>query len=170
GAEVLYCASFSKTLSPGLRVGWLVPGHHQARVEYLKYVLNMASPTVPQLALADVLHSGGYERHLRTVRSDYARAVGRMIEAVTRHFPAGTRITQPAGGFVVWVELAPQVDSLRLAQLARAEGVSIAPGPIFSATQKYRNFMRLSCACPWHSDVETALARLGTLTANLSIG
>ena len=170
GAEVLYCASFSKTLSPGLRVGWLVPGRHQARVEYLKYVLNMASPTVPQLALADVLHSGGYERHLRTVRSDYARAVGRMIEAVTRHFPAGTRITQPAGGFVVWVELAPQVDSLRLAQLARAEGVSIAPGPIFSATQKYRNFMRLSCACPWHSDVETALARLGTLTANLSIG
>ena len=170
GAEVLYCASFSKTLSPGLRVGWLVPGRHQARVEYLKYVLNMASPTVPQLALADVLHSGGYERHLRTVRSDYARAVGRMIEAVTRHFPAGTRITQPAGGFVVWVELAPQVDSLRLAQLARAEGVSIAPGPIFSATQKYRNFMRLSCACPWHSDVETALARLGTLTANLSTG
>lgn len=163
GAEVIYCASFSKTLSPGLRVGWIVPGRHQARVEYLKYVLNLASSTVPQLALADVLHSGGYERHLRAVRSDYARAVGRMIEAVTRHFPAGTRVTQPAGGFVIWVEMAPQVDSLRLAQLARAEGVSIAPGPIFSATQKYRNFMRLSCACPWDGRIEAALGRLAGL-------
>lgn len=163
GAEVIYCSSFSKTLSPGLRVGWIVPGRHQGRVEYLKYVLNLATPTVSQLALAELLGGGGYERHLRAVRGDYARAVARMIDAVMRHFPAGTRITQPAGGFVIWVELAPQVDSLKLAKLARAEGISIAPGPIFSATQKYRNFMRLSCACPWDGRIEAALERLTRL-------
>ncbi|HNB83377.1 MAG TPA: PLP-dependent aminotransferase family protein, partial [Pseudomonadales bacterium] len=163
GAEVIYCSSFSKTLSPGLRVGWILPGRHQARVEYLKYVLNLATPTVSQLAMAELLRGGGYERHLRAVRGDYARAVGRMIEAVTRHFPPGTRITQPAGGFVIWVELAPHVDSLELARRARSEGISIAPGPIFSAAQKYRNFVRISCACPWNGRIEAALARLAQL-------
>lgn len=163
GAEVIYCSSFSKTLSPGLRVGWIVPGRHQERVEYLKYVLNLATSTVSQLALAELLGGGGYERHLRAVRGDYARAVSRMIDAVMRHFPAGTRITQPAGGFVIWVELAPQVDCVELARLARTEGISIAPGPIFSATQKYRNFMRLSCACPWGGRIEAALGRLASL-------
>jgi DNA-binding transcriptional MocR family regulator len=167
GAEVIYCSSFSKTLSPGLRVGWILrwilPGRHKGRVEYLKYVLNLATPTVSQLALAELLGGGGYERHLRTVRGDYARALERMIEAVMRHFPPGTRITQPAGGFVIWVELAPDVDSLELARRARAEGISIAPGPIFSATQKYRNFMRLSCACPWDGRIEAALGRLAGL-------
>lgn len=163
GADILYCASFSKTLSPGLRIGWIAPGRHQARIEYLKFVTNMATPTVPQLAVAQLLGSGGYERHLRAVRGDYARAVTRMIDAVTRHFPTGTRITQPAGGFVIWVELAPEVNSLVLARQARAEGVSIAPGPIFSAKQKYRNFMRISCACPWDGRVEAALARLARL-------
>ena len=160
GAEVIYCSSFSKTLSPGLRVGWILPGRHQSRVEYLKYVLNLATPTVPQLAMAELLRGGGVERHLRAVRGDYARAIARMIEAVTRHFPPGTRITQPAGGFVIWVELAPHVDSLELARRARSEGISIAPGPIFSATQKYRNFVRISCACPWDRRVEAALAWL----------
>ena len=163
GCEVIYCSSFSKTLSPGLRVGWILPGRHQPRVEYLKYVLNLATPTVSQLALAELLRGGGYERHLRAVRGDYARAVGRMIEAVTRHFPPGTRITQPAGGFVIWVELAPHVDSLELARRARSEGISIAPGPIFSAAQKYRNFVRISCACPWNGRIEAALARLAQL-------
>ncbi len=163
GAEVLHCASFSKTLSPGLRVGWLVAPERQSRVEYLKYVFNLATPTISQLALAEVLRGGGYERHLRAVRGDYARAVERMIAAVTRYFPPGTRVSQPAGGFVVWVELAPEVDSLEIARAARAEGISIAPGPIFSATQKYRNFMRLSCACPWDGRIEAAVARLASL-------
>lgn len=162
-ADVLYCSSFSKTLSPGLRVGWIAPGRHRERVEYLKYVTNLATPTVPQLALAELLESGRYERHLRQVRGEYARAVARMTDAVTRHFPAGTRITQPQGGFVVWVELPEHVDSFELARRALAAGVSIAPGPIFSATQKYRNFMRLSCARVWDAQVERAVAALARM-------
>ncbi len=162
-ADVLYCSSFSKTLSPGLRVGWIVPGRHLERVEYLKYVSNLATPSVPQIAVAELLASGQYDRHLRSVRSLYAQAVARMTEAVTRHFPEGIRVTQPEGGFVIWVELPKSVDSIQLAQQALAEGISIAPGPIFSATQKYKNFIRLSCACPWDARIERSLATLARL-------
>lgn len=91
-------------------------------------------PTVPQLAVAGLLESGAYERHLRKARTEYARAVARMIEAVERYFPEGTRVTQPSGGFVIWIELPDHEDTFDLARRLLAEGVSIAPGPIFSAT------------------------------------
>ncbi len=162
-ADVLYCASFSKSLSPGLRVGWIVPGPHLKRVEYLKYVGNLATSSVPQIAVAELLASGQYDRHLRAVRGQYAAAVKRMTEAVIRHFPPDIRITQPEGGFVIWIELPKGVDSMQLARHALAEGVSIAPGPIFSATRKYKNFVRLSCACQWDARIERALATLARL-------
>lgn len=162
-ADILYCSSFSKSLSPGLRVGWIVPGRHQTRIEYLKYVSSIATPSVPQLAVAELLASGRYERHLRQVRSQYARAVARMIEAVMRHFPEGTRVSQPEGGFVIWVELPGDVDSFELARRALEAGVSIAPGALFSARQKYRNCIRLSCACEWSNRIERALATVARL-------
>ena len=90
-----------------------------------------------------------------------------MIEAVTRHFPPGTRITQPAGGFVIWVELAPHVDSLELARRARSEGISIAPGPIFSAKQGFQNFIRLNIGNPWADRIEGAIKRLGKIMAEM---
>lgn len=162
--NVIYCASFSKTLSPGLRIGWVAPGRRWLeQVEYLKYVTNLAAPTQAQLAVADFLARGGYERYLRRARGEYARAVARMSEAVVRHFPPGTRISRPRGGFVIWLELPGEVDTVQLANRALAAGISIAPGPIFSASGKYRNCMRLSCAAPWGPPLERALARLAQL-------
>ena len=89
-----------------------------------------------------------------------------MARAVAEHFPAGTRVTRPAGGFVLWVELPPAVDSLRLYGCAREAGMTIAPGPIFSAQRRYRNFIRLNCAC-WSPDIQRAIARLGALAGGL---
>jgi DNA-binding transcriptional MocR family regulator len=163
--RVLHCASFSKSLSCGLRVGWIVPGRYFETVEYLKYVTNLAAPTVPQLAVAELLEKGGFERYLRQVRGQYAQAVERMTRAIDMHFPDSTRVTQPAGGFVLWVELPESVDAVELARQALVVGISIAPGPIFSATQKYRNFIRLNCACEWNSNTERALLKLGRLIA-----
>lgn len=161
--NVLYCSSVSKTLSPGLRVGWIAPGRFREQVLYRKYVTNLATPTVPQLAVADLLESGRYDRHLRTLRGELARAVQRMTAAVSHYFPPGTRITRPEGGFVLWVELPDHIDSFDLSQRALQDGISIAPGPIFSATGKYRNFIRLSCACVWNERTEQALLRLGQM-------
>jgi len=160
---VLYCSSFSKTLSPGLRVGWIAPGAYREKIEYLKYVTNLATPTAPQLAVSELLRGGAYERHLRKARGEYARAIERMIEGVGRHFPEGTRVTRPQGGFVVWIELSSGVDTFELTHRLLERQISIAPGPIFSASQKYRNFLRLSCATEWSHRIERALATIARM-------
>lgn len=158
--EVIYCSSFSKTMAPGLRIGWVAAGSQRDKVEYQKFVANLGNSPLPQLATVDVLHSGRYERHLRQMRRDLQRSVEQMIDAIERMFPAGTRISQPQGGFVLWLELPYDIDTVELANRTLACGVSIAPGPIFSPTQRYRNCLRLSCAAPWEPRVERALARL----------
>lgn len=159
--RVLYCSSFSKSLCPGLRVGWLIPGAYQDKIEYLKYVTNLATPTLVQLTVAEVLEHGGYDRYLRQARQQYRQAVERMTAALGAYFPPGTRITQPEGGFLLWVELPGTVDAITLTQEALTLGISIAPGPIFSATQKYRNFIRLNCAVDWDERMNKALVTLG---------
>jgi len=164
---VLYCSSFSKTLSPGLRIGWTAPGRFRDRVAYLKYAASAATPTWPGYAVSDFLERGGYDRYLRRARSDYAQAVDRVGRAVTRHFPAGTRQTRPQGGFVLWLELPAGVDALTLYRQALAEGISIAPGPMFSPAQKFRPCLRLNCAQPWDTRLERALKRLGELVTAL---
>lgn len=161
--RVLYCSSFSKALCPGLRVGWLVAGTLLEKTEYLKYVTNLATPTLPQLTVAEVLERGGYDRYLRLAKHQYRQAVERMTAAIGVYFPAGTRITQPEGGFLLWIELPGEVDAIALTHQALALGISIAPGPIFSATQKYRHFIRLNCAVDWDERMNKALVTLGQL-------
>ncbi len=124
----------------------------------------LATPTLPQLAIAEFLATGGYDRHLRRVRKLYAEQVRQVTRAVQEYFPAGTRVTRPAGGSVVWVELPPgAADSLAIHVRALAARISIAPGPMFSAKQKYRNFIRLNCGHPWSDVFETAVQTLGKL-------
>lgn len=163
--RVLHCSSFSKSLSPGLRIGWIAPGRYLKSVEYLKYTANLATPSLTQLAVAELLADGGFERGLRQSRRRYAEAVARMTAAIVRYFPAATKLTQPAGGFVLWLELPDAVDALVLARRALTEGISIAPGPVFSATGKYRNFIRINCACDWDRNIERAVEKLGRLVA-----
>ena len=160
---VLLCSSFSKTIAPGYRVGWTAPGRFKAQVEHLKTMNTVATATLPQMAMAKFLENGGYDRHLRRLRKALAMQVQRMILAISQYFPEGTRVTRPAGGFVLWVELPKRVDSLELYRKALDKKISIAPGPIFSAKQKYQNFIRLSCGQPWSDRLEQALITLGRL-------
>ncbi len=159
---VLLCSSFSKTIAPGYRLGWIAPGRFYAEIERLKFVTNIAASTLSQLAVSEFLADGGYDHYLRGVRRVYAQQVARMARAVADHFPAGTRVTRPSGGFVLWVELPRGTDSLQLYERARSDGMTIAPGPIFSARRRYRNFIRLNCAS-WTDQVEGAVVRLGKL-------
>jgi DNA-binding transcriptional MocR family regulator len=165
---VLLCSSFSKTLAPGYRVGWIAPGRYQTQVEHLKYVNTMATPTLPQLAIAEFLAQGSYDRYLRKVRTLYAQQVERVTHAITRFFPDDTKVTQPAGGFVLWVELPEMVNAFKLHRQALQRKISIAPGPLFSAKQKYENFIRINCAYPWGERFERALITLGRLAQEMS--
>jgi len=166
---VLLCSSFSKTLAPGYRVGWTAPGRFRPQVESLKFTSSMATVTAPQMAIAEFLQSGGYDRYLRKLRRILATQVQQMSNAVSRYFPAGTKVTRPQGGYVLWVELPRSVDSLDLHRRALAQKISIAPGPIFSAKQKYKNFIRLSCGLPWSEKVDNAVRILADLAGKSAV-
>ncbi len=161
--NVLLCSSVSKTIAPGYRVGWVAPGRHRQAVEHLKYVSSMASATLPQQAIAEYLADSGYERHLTRMRRIYADNLARMRAAVRRYFPAGTRTSQPTGGFLLWVELAEGQDTMALYERALAAGISFTPGRLFSPRGRYGHCLRLAAAQPWEPRIEAALAELGRL-------
>ena len=122
-----------------------------------------STPTLPQMAVADFLENGGYERHLRRLRLALAEQVARVSEAIAEHFPAGTRISRPRGGFLLWVEMPAGKSALVLHDRALARGVSIAPGPIFSAKQRFSSCLRVSCGWPWTPRVQNGIRTLGEL-------
>jgi DNA-binding transcriptional MocR family regulator len=161
--RVLLCSSFSKSVAPGYRIGWTAPGRYRNRVEKLKFASSVATATPTQMALASFLAEGGFDRTLRLLRREYRLLVAQMSGAVARHFPEGTRVSRPEGGHVIWVEMPEPADSVKLHEDALEYGVSIAPGILFSTTQRYRNCLRLNCALPWNPEVELAVERLGQL-------
>jgi DNA-binding transcriptional MocR family regulator len=165
--NVLLCSSFTKTLSPGLRVGWIAPGRYYKQVEMLKFINSVATPELPQAAIAEFITSGGYDHHLRRLRAAFARQVQQTTEVIAHYFPAGTKVTRPAGGFVLWVELPAKTDALELFQAARAEGISIAPGPMFTTTRRFRNCVRIGCGHTWSARIERGLIRLGQLAGTM---
>jgi DNA-binding transcriptional MocR family regulator len=164
---VMLCGSFSKTLAPGYRVGYVAPGRYRDAVERLKFAQTVATPTLAQMAIADFLENGGYERHLRRLRRALCEQVARVSEAIAEHFPAGTRISRPRGGFLLWVEMPPGKSALELHDRALARGVSVAPGPIFSAKQRFTSCIRVSCGYPWSDAIEQGVRTLGKIAGEL---
>jgi DNA-binding transcriptional MocR family regulator len=160
---VMLCSSFSKTVAPGYRVGWAAPGRFREAVEQLKFAQTVATPTLPQMAIAEFLDNGGYDHHLRALRRRLAAQVERMSEAIAEHFPPGTRVSRPAGGFVLWVELPPGASALSLHERALERGISVAPGPIFSAKPRFSSCVRISCGYPWSDLLDHAVRTLGRL-------
>ena len=164
---VMLVGSFSKTLAPGLRVGWVAPGRFRERVELLKHTQTGGSPAVTQEAVAGFLQGGGYDRHLRTLRRQLASNVQRMGVAIGQHFPSGTRVTRPAGGALLWVELPRGSSALTLHERALGEGIGITPGPLFSPQGRFTHHLRLNAGCSWDARTEAAVATLGRLAHGL---
>lgn len=160
--NVLLCSSFSKTLAPGYRVGWIAAGRYQEKIERIKMITSVATASPTQQAIAEFLANGGYDHHLRTIRRAYARQTAQMADAIGRFFPEGTRLSRPEGGFVLWVEMPREIDSLLLYEKALKIDISIAPGLLFSVGGRFRNCIRLNAA-RWDADVERAVEALGAL-------
>ncbi|WP_161628440.1 PLP-dependent aminotransferase family protein [Pseudomonas cremoricolorata] len=159
--RVLLCSSFSKTLAPGLRVGWVAPGRYLERVLHMKFIGTGSTAVQPQLAIADFIAGGHYQPHLRRMRSQYQRGRDVMSDWVARYFPPGTRVSRPQGGFVLWVELPESFDTLRLNRILLEQGVQIAVGSIFSASGKYRHCLRMNYAGRPSAQIEAAVRTVG---------
>lgn len=163
---VLHCSSFSKCLAPGYRVGWAAPGRWAREVERLK-VMTSLSGTIPvQAALAAYLQEGGYDRHLRSLRLALKAQRDSLFDAVNRHFPDGTRVARPAGGYFVWVELPAGVDAMALHRAALARRISLVPGPMFSARGEFQHHIRLTCGQGWDAALERAMRTLARLVGD----
>jgi len=160
--NVILCSSYSKTLAPGYRVGWVAPGKWYREISRLKTLTNIATPMPTQLAVADFLENGGYDHHLRKIRRIYAHQCAAMAAAVAEHFPAGTRVSSPTGGYVLWVELPTGTDTLDLYERAIAAGIGFAPGALFAPGNRYRNCLRLNAAF-WDDRVRAAIVTLGRM-------
>jgi DNA-binding transcriptional MocR family regulator len=165
--RVLLCGSISKTIAAGYRVGWIVPGRYGERVERLKFSQSVATSTLEQMALAEYLSTGAYDRHLRTLRSKLAAQVRAFREAIAASFPAGTSVSNPSGGFLLWVELPSSIDALELQAEAGRRGIAIAPGPIFAAGNRYKSCIRINCGFPWSPAIASAVRTVGELAMRL---
>jgi DNA-binding transcriptional MocR family regulator len=163
---VMHCASFSKCLAPGYRIGWAAAGRFAKPVARMKLTTTLGASAPAQAGLAAYLEKGGFDKHLRKLRQTLASQQASFAQAVSRFFPPGTRATRPAGGYFLWVEMPRAVDALEIHRLALAHGISVAPGPIFSAQRGFSHCLRLNYGHAWDARTEQALRTLGRLVAS----
>ncbi|MFC3393571.1 PLP-dependent aminotransferase family protein [Brenneria rubrifaciens] len=165
--RVLLCSSFSKTIAPGLRVGWIAPGRYLERVLHMKYVCTGYTVTHTQLTVAEFIGQGWYQPHLRRMRMQYKANLDVFTCQVREYFPCEICVSRPQGGFLMWIELPEQFDSLRLNRDVRKAGIQIAAGSLFSASGKYRNCMRLNYSLPFTQETSQGLRIVGETVAKM---
>ncbi|MFM0289463.1 aminotransferase-like domain-containing protein [Paraburkholderia megapolitana] len=163
GANTIYCSSFSKSLAPGYRIGWIAAGAYTQQVMERKLAFSLCGPMLPQVALADFLASGAYDAHLRRIRPAFEENLSRMTRTIEASFPDDTKVSRPAGGFVLWLELPKRFDSRALFDEALEKGICFAPGDVFSAGRRFRNCLRLSAGYEWNERIENGVRKLGQL-------
>jgi DNA-binding transcriptional MocR family regulator len=161
--NVIYISSFSKTLSSGLRIGWVEAGKYFDAILRQKIANSLATSEISQLTIAHYLASGKYPRHLRKMNNAIKSQIESYKMKILKYFPNGTKVSEPQGGFVLWVEMPEQVDTNAIFSRAVEEKISFTPGGIFSSQEKYNNCMRINCGYPMDSRIEKGIARLGEL-------
>jgi len=164
---VLLCSSVSKSIAPGYRVGWCIPGRFKDQVINIKMMHTISSATPTQAAVAHFFETGRYDLHMRNLRKTLYTQSLRYTQAIATHFPPGTKISQPRGGYALWIELDKNIDAFELYQLAIAQNISIAPGQIFSTDARFTNFIRISFGLTFDDVVENSFKVLGELIRQL---
>jgi len=166
GENVLLCSSFSKNLGPGLRTGWIVPGRYKEDIIRFKTLLNLGNNSLQELSMARYLEGRYYIKHMKKIRSALARQTGQMRKVVLESFPAGTKVSAPEGGLVLWVTLPGTFDSMELYRRGMRESLFFAPGKLFSLKRDYSSSLRLNTG-NWNIKTEQAVRRLGELASSM---
>lgn len=164
---VMHCSSFSKSLAPGYRIGWAAAGRFAAHVERLKLSSTLSVAVPSQMAVLHFLQHGAFDKHLRGLRSVLLAQQQKAVRLVTKHFPPGTRVTQPEGGYFLWAELPESVDALQLHRLALSQNISVAPGHLFSADHRFRHHVRINYGHPDPQQLEPAIKTIGRFASRL---
>lgn len=162
---VLLCCSFSKTLAPGYRVGWMAPGKFKEKVARTKYYHSLYTTSITHEAVGKFLENDRYENHLRKLRHTLHRNSLQFLRCISKYFPDDAKVTIPQGGLHLWVELNKKTDTLELYNTAMANKISIAPGRMFTLQNQYNNCLKLNYGLVWNEQVEGALKLLGKLAA-----
>lgn len=165
--NVIYCPTLSKVFAPGIRLGYILAGRWHNRVKMLKFAQSRLSDTLPQLVAAEFIGSGDFDRHLHRFRERLRVQRDDTCDAIARYFPQGTRLSPPDGGLLLWVALPEGVQSEQLFEAALAQGIRVAPGTIFSNSNLFNSFIRVSCPKPFDRDMEAAIRRLGQLVETM---
>lgn len=164
---VMLCSSISKSLAPGYRVGWCLPGRYKEKVLNLKMMHTVSSATPTQAGIGHFFETGRFDLHMRKLRKALHTQCLKYIQAISTYFPKDTRVSQPQGGYVLWVEMNKQVDAFALYQQAISRNISIAPGQIFSAQASYSNYVRISFGAPLTAEIEHSIKTLGELVSKM---
>ncbi|CAK9884618.1 MAG: 2-aminoadipate transaminase [Candidatus Erwinia impunctatus] len=165
--SVLHCSSFSKNLIAGFRVGWVVAGKFTQNIQRLQLMSTLSVSAPMQLALVNYLQRYSYETHLRRLRRALQKRVMAARAALFRHLPALIRITQPTGGYFLWVELPVGINTTLLYYRLLPHNISIAPGAMFSSGQQYQHCFRFNASWEWGSEQERATEIMGQIVADM---
>jgi len=160
---VMLCSSVSKSLAPGYRVGWCIPGKFKARVINLKLMHTLSSAAPTQAAIGNFFETGRYDLHMRNLRKALHTQCLRYAQAIAEYFPADIKMSRPQGGYVSWIELNKKIDAFELYEQALNYNISISPGQIFSTDRRFTNFIRISFGIPYNDEIEQSLKTLGLL-------
>jgi DNA-binding transcriptional MocR family regulator len=160
---VMQCSSISKSLAPGYRIGWIIPGRFFSQVLRLKLTYTVTGTTITQTAIAHFLSQGRYEYHLKKLRKALHTQSLRYLQGIMQYFPENTKVSRPQGGFVLWLELDKKLNAYSLYKEALRHQISVAPGQLFSSQKQFGNCLRISYGRPWDKEVEEGLKTLGRL-------
>ncbi|MBC7778807.1 MAG: PLP-dependent aminotransferase family protein [Proteobacteria bacterium] len=166
--HVMLCGSFTKTIAPGIRLGWMHGGRWHDKVARLQAVTSGTNTPVMETALAELISQTGQEAAYRQLRTAIASRVDQARSLIAASFPKGTRVTDPPGGYILWVELPPTVDGLEVYEACIAERICVAPGSLFSTSKRYSHCLRLSVGLRWTNLERQALCRIGEIATTMA--
>ena len=167
--RIITCSSFSKTLAPGFRIGWIIPGErYKERIQNLKGGMTISTSTLDQYLIAQYLRGGAYDRHLRYLRNALKKQMVQTVLSIQKYFPQPVRLTVPEGGSLLWVELPPHVDAMSIHQSALNRHIAVIPGSVCSNSGQFRNYIQISCGSPFTAEIEKGISELGELVNSFS--
>jgi DNA-binding transcriptional MocR family regulator len=158
---VMWCGSFTKVLAPSFRLGWVEPGRYKDKILKQKLIQTISQPAIYQEAVSKFLQIGRYDHHLNSFRKKLYSNYINFRNSIEAHFPENTKMSQPEGGFVLWLEMDPKIDSTLLYDYALRQKLSFAPGRMFTQHDQFKNCIRLNYAVDWNEKTAQDLMRLG---------